>query len=302
MTIIISKQGQLANRIWHACHLIANAIEYDYKVYSICFSDYYPFFSETLERKETKQFFKVFRFDSKISTLVIGKAVGLIRKVSRFNKGNFFIFQYVQEACYAVGQKPNTDLNSQEFVRKAKKICLIDGWGFWDHPNILKHREQLVDLWRPNKEYIDTANEIIERLRSESDILIGVHIRRGDYKFFNNGLFYFEFEFYREKMKEIESLPKFINKKVCFVICSNEPTEQTMFEGLNVDTNSRNLIVDILLLSECDYIIGPLSTFSDWAAYYGYKPLLSLTKDMPKIHISHFIDAESRLSGYKNEN
>jgi hypothetical protein len=59
-----------------------------------------------------------------------------------------------------------------------------------------------------------------------------------------------------------------------FIICTNEknillPATQN-FSVLNEE---RHFVEDLYLLAKCDYIIGPPSTFSLWASFYGSKPL-----------------------------
>jgi hypothetical protein len=50
MVIIASKEGQLANRIFHASSFIANAKEHRYHIKHLFFDDYYSFFSESLNK------------------------------------------------------------------------------------------------------------------------------------------------------------------------------------------------------------------------------------------------------------
>ena len=62
-------------------------------------------------------------------------------------------------------------------------------------------------------------------------------------------------------------------KKIGFVICSNDdvtltiPTQSVAFYPRGI------FIEDLYTLAGCDYIIGPPSTFSQWASYYGNKPI-----------------------------
>jgi hypothetical protein len=41
-------------------------------------------------------------------------------------------------------------------------------------------------------------------------------------------------------------------------------------------------------LAKCDYIFGPLSTFSMWASFYGNHPMLSLDRGNQRIERDHF--------------
>jgi hypothetical protein len=106
---------------------------------------------------------------------------------------------------------------------------------------------------------------------------VGVHIRKGDYANFKNGIYFFTNETYLEKMKTIVDL--FKDKKVGFLLCSNEAVDLSAFQGLTTFNSSGQFIEDIYSLAQCDCIIGPPSTFSKWACFYGQVPLCSFTKD-----------------------
>src|SRR6187401_3126344 len=53
MVIVVSKEGQLANRILHASSFMVNAQEHGYRVVHLFFDDYYTFFSESLSGNKT---------------------------------------------------------------------------------------------------------------------------------------------------------------------------------------------------------------------------------------------------------
>ena len=50
MVLIVSKEGQLANRLAHASAFIANSLANNYRLVHFFFEDYYPFFSEQLNQ------------------------------------------------------------------------------------------------------------------------------------------------------------------------------------------------------------------------------------------------------------
>lgn len=63
------------------------------------------------------------------------------------------------------------------------------------------------------------------------------------------------------------------NKTVIFLIFSNKTIEKKDFKKYNFDICSGNFIEDQLCLAACDYIMGPPSTYSMWASFYGKVPL-----------------------------
>jgi hypothetical protein len=72
---------------------------------------------------------------------------------------------------------------------------------------------------------------------------------------------------------------------VGFLICSNEAINATMYQGLTVCFGTGDPVEDLYCLSACDYIIGPPSSFSAWAAFYGDKPIrwIVASDDVPAI-------------------
>src|SRR5262249_46045568 len=66
------------------------------------------------------------------------------------------------------------------------------------------------------------------------------------------------------------------NRKVTFVVCSNEEIEKVSFLPLQVIKGPGHVVKDIYLLAKCDYIMGPPSTYTLWASFYGNKPLYQL--------------------------
>jgi hypothetical protein len=45
---------------------------------------------------------------------------------------------------------------------------------------------------------------------------------------------------------------------------------------------------DLYALAGCDWILGPLSTFSQWAAFFGNKPLLFLHSQNDSVKLNRF--------------
>jgi hypothetical protein len=61
------------------------------------------------------------------------------------------------------------------------------------------------------------------------------------------------------------------HKSLLFYITSNEGIDLKFYKNrnLNVEIGTGQFIEDLYSLSLCDYIFGPPSTYSLWAAMYG---------------------------------
>jgi hypothetical protein len=277
MVIIVSKEGQLANRIWHASSFLVNAKEHNYRLRHFFFDEYYSLFSESLNRNNTpirflgKRKTWLVSFLQRFTTILVK---GLLKlKITRLP-----FFEIIKYDGYEQDSKA-FDLNDEKYFKKAKsKITLISGWHFRDPVNQKKYRDLLVDTWAPNKKYRDNIEGYFSRYKKDHDVLVGVHIRGGDYKKFEGGKWYYTPEQYYEKIKEIAALKIFSSKKIAFIICTNEKNlSMPSTEFFSVFYDERHFVDDLYLLAKCDYIIGPPSTFSIWASFYGNVPLCMIT-------------------------
>lgn len=140
---------------------------------------------------------------------------------------------------------------------------------------------QLKQIFRPKDVIMNKAERLISEMKLSADIIVGVHIRRGDYATWHDGRFFYELEEYHQFMLRVQDLYK--DKNVAFFISSNENFELDLFKGCNCRRFSKEpsaAILDLYTLSVCDLIIGPFSSYSRWASFIGEVPLCFLeTKD-----------------------
>lgn len=135
---------------------------------------------------------------------------------------------------------------------------------------------ELKKIFRPKEEIMQKAETMVAELRKEAEVVVGVHIRRGDYATWNDGRFFYELEEYRQFMLCVNEL---YNNKAAFFISSNEDFPLETFEGCNCRRFGKEpsgAILDLYTLSLCDRIIGPFSSYSRWASFIGEVPLCFL--------------------------
>jgi hypothetical protein len=276
MVIIVGKHGQLCNRLFHASAFLANAIEYDYRVYNTRFNEYFTHFEENyLENAANSPMRIVFQKNDFLHT-ACRRALGLVMRLCVIFKIRRLGFVEIVE-IFAMTPPSVFDLNDPVFVQKARsKIVLVAGWCFQDGANFEKYQDQIRAFWRPNSAIIAATEKKINGYREDFDIIIGVHVRRGDYADFKDGKWFFSDAIYLDKILSINQLDVFKNRKLLFVICSNECVNIENSDALNIIFEPRTFLEDLHLLSLCDYIIGVPSTFSMWASFYGQRPLLQI--------------------------
>ena len=127
---------------------------------------------------------------------------------------------------------------------------------------------------------------MLQRLRAAADVVVGVHVRQGDYRTWRNGKYFFNPARYADWMREMAGL--FPGRRAAFLICSDEPRNASEFPGITVELGAGSALADLCALAGCDYIIGPQSTYTQWASFYGNKPLLLLQSAADRLELDNF--------------
>jgi len=90
--------------------------------------------------------------------------------------------------------------------------------------------------------------------------------------------------------------------RVRFLLFSNEPIAEADFAGFDTGRSSDHPVEDLYALAGCDYIIGPISTYSMWASFYGRVPLLHLHRpDQPIGSLDDFMVFEDQVDSRRWE-
>lgn len=161
----------------------------------------------------------------------------------------------------------------QDRIRNAR-VVFIYGWPFRAPGYVRRHAEKIRAYLRPIESIERASSEAVNRVRSQAEIVVGVHVRHGDYRTFHGGRYFYETARYAAWMREFAR--HFPGRKVAFLVCSDEPRSAEEFPELQVGWAPGSPVPDMIALSKCDYIMGPESTFSQWASFYGNVPLLVL--------------------------
>lgn len=164
------------------------------------------------------------------------------------------------------------------FVQNILSSVLIKNVEFVSGKDIIYKNQYYPSIWgdikslfSPKKEITEKYDNIFADLRNDKATpIVGVHIRRGDYKQFCNGQFYYTDDEYIGFMKQICGL---FGENTRFFISTNENINLERFNNFDIVKIPTNKPAeDMYCLSKCDYIIGPYSSFSAWASFYGNVP------------------------------
>lgn len=286
------KGGQLGNRLFTFAHLIATATANNLKVVNLSFDEYAQYFQTTRQ--------DVFcRYPSVVSALkssklrswafIFNKAVLKLLRNLRFFESSIHLIVVADLPEYQFSEDRHFDLNTQSFRDRIKKkpVTFLFGRFFRDYHNLEKYQNVIRDFFKPLPEIQASVNQFIDQARRNTDLLVGVHIRRGDYEQFANGKYFYSQKEYATKMKELQA--NVIGKKIAFLLCSDEEIKSGPFEGLIFCRGPGHLVKDMYAFSQCDLIFGPPSTFTLWASFYGQKPLYQMKDLNDPINLKSFV-------------
>jgi hypothetical protein len=150
----------------------------------------------------------------------------------------------------------------------------------YELPNPIKTRR----YFSPLKKYLRDAKMVCKAARVPEKLLVGVHIRHGDFAEYDGGRWFISLEKVIENMRHMAK----ISGEVSFVVCSDAQFKAEDFPGLNVSFGPNHPLSDMMALSYCDLILKPaISTFAIWAAWWGQTPCLAM-QETPEFGLSDF--------------
>lgn len=172
---------------------------------------------------------------------------------------------------------PHTVQNGQHIrecshLKTLGRIHLVSNWYSRDHMLVEKHAEKIREYLRFSNRHVIASQAVVETIRKDNPttLLVGVHLRRTDYRQWNNGRFAYSDSQYKRFLRSFSDAYNG-TRSVHFVLVSDEKisTDSVVPSGLSATFFSRSTFEDMAMLSKCDFVIGPPSTFSQLAAFLG---------------------------------
>jgi hypothetical protein len=177
------------------------------------------------------------------------------------------------------------------FLRPAR-VVFVNGWTFRAPRLLRKHAAKIREFFRPVAEVRAHVERTLRPLRERADVIVGVHVRRGDYRTWQGGRYFYPPAAYAAWMREFAAA--WPGRRVGFFVSSDEPLPAAEFAPLDVQfAGGPTAVHDLHALAACDYLFGPPSTFSQWASFAGDTPVQHLEAadehvDLARFHVSHF--------------
>jgi hypothetical protein len=277
--IITNKPGQLGNQLALFAHFIAFSADRNVRLLHTAFNDYAEFFLPA-NYPWVSSFHQphIGKFNRVVGKIIFSAFRLAARLFRRFNVGNR-LFRVVY-----LDWHEKIDLDQISSFNST--FCLLDGWNFRGKKIAQVNRQIILDYFRPNASYQSQIDKFTGMMRKEGRVLIGIHIRQGDYREFMEGKYFYTIEQYLILLSYLTEA--FDDSKLRFAIFSNVHYPVSNFDGFDCVVSSEPAMVDLYCMAACDYIVGPPSTFSSWASFYGNVPIYFVTDPSRKVERRDF--------------
>ena len=154
---------------------------------------------------------------------------------------------------------------------------------------LIKHSERIRKRVAPvveQGEFIFISDKRIE----ENSLIVGVHIRRGDYKEYRGGEYSFPVSTYENLARSLTVNSP--GRRFVFLVCSDEPIGDSAFSAMNWIRGPGTTLGDFCALSLCDLVTGPVSTFNRLSAFLGGIPRFEIQEPTDSLRFSDFRPVE----------
>jgi hypothetical protein len=274
-TVVIETTfGRLGNRLQTAAYALAFSEEFNVKVKLLCLRGYEDLISETRTNRLGRI---VRRIEYAIYALVADSRH--LRKML----GCTMIYS----------TKENPVILSSERISGlilSSRILIIRGYYIYTHPSILlKHAERVRKRLAPVVDQSEFTFISQERAK-ENSLIVGVHIRRGDYREYRGGEYFFPISMYENLARSLT-----INspgRRFVFLACSDERIGDDAFSGMNWIRGPGTTLGDFHALALCDLVMGPVSTFNRLSAFLGGIPRFEIQEPIESLRICDFRPVE----------
>ncbi len=184
----------------------------------------------------------------------------------------------------------HSDYAEHQQIMLNKRWVLAMGWCVRFYDLFEKYKSEIIELF----DFSDQVKQNVAKklLSLDKDVIrLGVHIRRGDYATWCQGAYFYSDEQYVAIIQQFKELMP--QKHIEIYICGNDPQlkrgyYQKMFSDSRVKFPNGSPAEDLCLLSKCDYIIGPPSTFTLVASMYNDAPLYWMIDAGKRLSMSDF--------------
>ena len=261
---VTSEHGQMGNRLRLYAQVLAVAFEYGYSVANPGFEPYAPYF--------------------KVSHVVDGEIVGGSAPASWPTEVDSVGGARLATVDVPWSDGPAFDLGSEARGFHRFSIVNIDGFHYRTGGLVKQHAARIREAIRPLSRHRAVVRRIVGTRRSGHRV-VGIHMRRTDYRSFLDGRFFFPVEEYQSVIDQVVTLTK---GRVDFVLVGDELDSISALKANHIFRSNGDSVMDLWMLAGCDAILGPPSSFSHWASFSGEVPRYRMTSANQAVSTSDF--------------
>ncbi len=285
IAIIAAPVGNLGNRLFLFSNFIGFAIENRWELMNPAFHEYRDSFETTRHDffcRYPPRSSLLYRFGSVAGRFYLSMVVTAMAIAKRLPDNSLFCAFDLETIEHRI------NLDNEHFLNKVngKKVVFFQGWLFLDLKNMAKHGDAIRRYFAPAEIHRDLIELPISNLSKSCDVIVGLVIRRGAYKWWCNGRYYFSLDTYIRWMHEMSGL--YPGRKVGFFICSDEELEVEKLAGFTFVFRPGHDIENRYSLARCDYLASAPSTYGGWAAFYGDVPMNILKNPEQSMSLGDF--------------
>jgi len=245
MIVLIKPFGNHSNRLMQNLHFEAFCLKNNLEFANATFDDMHRYYVSPPPRKAI----------SRLKRLFITKVKAKLTKLNI--PTNICSFD-------------NAASNDGSVLLNRKDTCYVKGWYFRDFDATTKYQKEFSHRYSLKPEFYqhDEFCKQFDDIDRDKNNVVGVHIRRGDYKTFLGGKYFYDDDVYRRYIENLDTeLKKQSTKNNIFVVFANEKV--ALESRCKIIKSESDWYIDQHLMGKCDYLIGPPSTFTMWASYIG---------------------------------
>jgi len=251
MLICLDPFGRLGNRLFLSAHLIAFSCKNQIPLWNPSFGEYASFFP-WLEGNAGMAY--PWRETGSVQEAKRDRLFQLVREHLPWSRR----YRHWKPEAYDFDR--HDDPRLMEPLRAGYDV-FFRGWLFRGPESVKTYRPQILEVFRFSETVERWADEQIAALKAPVDWLVGVHVRWEDYRGTEHFL---DQQAFRLRMTQAQAF--WPNRKVGFLLFSNETIGKTGWGLASVELSpGKTVPEDLALMSRCDALMGPPSTFSGWA-------------------------------------
>lgn len=252
MIIAKNQTGQMCNQMIEFMHLYVEALEHKATLVKVYDADFQKYFVCQHDKSETG-----FELRWK-SAKTIQRIESLFKAALVKLRGNRPLPMVRQ----------NWDVINSK-IRAGKTVVVKDS--FYRNFELLTAHKSAVVKYFTFKDEVRQCD--IDNLEGLKGCVVGVHLRRKDYRVYADGKYFFEDEIILKWMKQLLS-----ERECTFLLFSDEKINRENYCDLPVRFMEGNAGEDLYSMSQCEYLLAPLSTYA-WMAHFLGQNKLCIVED-----------------------